>query len=315
MDSAQRVNSAPALYAAAVAILAYGVAFAATFNLGGDSPAGNVAMIVSLVSIVSATVAVAVGSKDFRPIWAIIAIGGTVIALDVSLAIGVAALNFPSNNSDNIGAGAITAAGIGFVILTAVAGLVGVGALATCRRYFANTNPYLVSMLVIVVNAIVVSISSAFSGLSPDVEFRISDRIYPVTVDGGVLYGLGDDIGNAVGFTAILFTLFPVAFIAGVTFISATALLRRHDNEGIARAVSVTAIGISVVATVIAVLAATISVVDSVGDANAHHASWGRDLDVASAIVAGIVALLGCAVVAGLAGVVAWWFQSLRGGR
>jgi hypothetical protein len=201
MDSAQRVNSAPALYAAAVAILAYGVAFAATFNLGGDSPAGNVAMIVSLVSIVSATVAVAVGSKDFRPIWAIIAIGGTVIALDVSLAIGVAALNFPSNNSDNIGAGAITAAGIGFVILTAVAGLVGVGALATCRRYFANTNPYLVSMLVIVVNAIVVSISSAFSGLSPDVEFRISDRIYPVTVDGGVLYGLGDDIGNSVGFT------------------------------------------------------------------------------------------------------------------
>ncbi len=116
MDSARRVNSAPALYAAAVAILAYGVAFAATFNLGvGDSPADDVAMIVALVSIVSASVAVAVSSKDFRPIWAIIAIGGTVIALDVSLAIGVAALNFPSNDSDNIGAGAITAAGVGFV--------------------------------------------------------------------------------------------------------------------------------------------------------------------------------------------------------
>ncbi len=316
MASAQRTNPAPALYAAAVAVLAYGVAMAAFFNIdGGTSPAQFVAMIVALVSVVSAAIGLAVVSEDSGPVLTIIAaIGGTIIALDVALDVSIVALNFPSNYSDNIDTGELIAAGVG-VVLTVIAGLALAGALATCRRYFTNTNPYFIVISVIVVNAIVVSVASAFSGLNPDADFGISDRgFYRVPVDGGVFFGLGGDIESAV-ITAIFSIAFPVAFVAGATFISATAAWRRLSSERIARAISVTTIGISVFAAVIAVLVATIGVVDGVAGAEANEARWGLDLDVVSAVVAGLVAFLGCSVVTGLAGVVACWYQALKGRR
>ena len=70
MDSERKVDPAPAVYAAAVAILAYGLVVS-TFDWIGSSPRGDsVALGSGLASVASAAVALAVISKDFRPILA-----------------------------------------------------------------------------------------------------------------------------------------------------------------------------------------------------------------------------------------------------
>ena len=272
-----------------------------------SSPSGGIALASALVSVISATVALAVASEDYRPVLAIIAIGGTVIALDVALAAGVSIV-FQSGYGEGILVRAFIIITIGFVVSTVVAGLAGVGAVTACRRCFTTIGPYHIVISVIVVNAIIVSAGSAFNGLLPDVQV-IGLRLI---VDRGVFQGIDEEIALAAGMTAILFTIFPVAFVAAVAFASATAARRWYSNDGMDRIVSVTAIGIAIIAAAISALAAAVYVAYVISDAHAHYAGRGRDLDVASAIVAGTIAILGCAVTAVLAGVVSWWYRTLR---
>lgn len=308
MDGTRGVNPALALYPVTVAVLAYGLVMSTQDWFGYSSPSWGVALGSALVSVASAAVALAVASADFRPTVAIIAIAGTVIALYVAVAAGVGIL-FPSEYRDGIPVRAFVIIVVGLFVSTVIAGVAAAGAVNTCRRCFANIGPYHIVISVIVVNTIIVSSGSAFNGLLPDVGvigLRIS------YVDRGVFYGLDEEIALAAGMTAILFTIFPVAFVSVATFASATAARRRYSNEEIDRTVSITAIGVSIIAAVVAALSAAIYVAYVISDAHAHHAGLGRDLDVASAIVAGIVAFLGCAIVAVLAGVIAWWYRALR---
>ena len=310
MPCSQRVNPAPALYAAIVAVLAYGIVMSTQDWWGYQSHSWSVALGSALVSVASATVVLSgwLPRDNFRSIVAIVAIAGTVIALDVAVAAGTAIL-FPSGYSDGIPVRAFVISAVGLVISTVIAGLVGVGAVNACRRCFANVNPYYIVISAIVVNAIVVSAGSSFNGLLPDQDFIGLRFTY---VDRGVFYGLGEEIAVAAGISAILMTLFPVTFISAAAFTIAIAVRRRYSNDRIDHIVSITAIGISIFAAVVAALAAVVYVVYVVVDANAYHADQGRDLDVASAIVAGLVAILGCAITAGLAGVIAWWYRALR---
>lgn len=309
MNGTQGVNPAPALYAAIVAVVAYGLVASNQNWLGSSAPGGGIALGSALVSVTSATVALAIVSKDFRPIVAVVAIAGTVIALDLAVAAGIGVVNFPSMNSDRIGVGSLVFYGVALAVLTIIAGLAGLGAVAVCRRCFANTGPYHIVISAIVVNAIVVSAGSAFNALLLDQEFIGLRLTY---VDRGVFYGLGEEIAVAAGISAISMTIFPVTFISAAAFTIAIAVQRRYSNDRIDRIGSVTAIGVSILAAVVATLAAVTYVVYVVADANAYHASQGRDLDVASAIVAGSVAILGCAITAVFAGVIAWWYRALR---
>ena len=309
VTSSQRVNPAPALYAAIVSVVAYGLVVS-TFDWIGSSPAGSgVALGSALVSVASAAVALAMVCRDFRPVVAIVAIAGTVIALDLAVAAGIGVVNFPSMTSDRIGVGSLAFLGVALALSTIIAGLAGLGAVAVCRQCFANTDPYHIVIYAFVVNAIVVSTGSAFNELLLDQEFIGLRLTY---VDRGVFYGLGEEIAVAAGISAISMTTFPVAFISAAAFTIAIAVRRRYSNDRIDRIVSVTAIGLSILAAAVATLAAVIYVVYVVADTNAYHASQGRDLDVDSAIVAGVVATLGCAITAGLAGIIAWWYRTLR---
>lgn len=320
MDSARRVNPAPAVYAAAVAVLACGVAGATLSNLSGESEGAIAfsAMLVSLVAVVSSSVALAVGYSDFRPLLAVVAIGGTVIALDAALAAGVNAINFPSNDSEYTTIGGLIFNAVFCALAVVVAGFVGVKALSACRRYFGNVNPYIIVLSTIAVNAAVVTFGAVSSGVHPDIDFEISfspPGMDVIPVDGGMFYGLGQDITSAAVFDAIFFTVVPVMFISAIGVIGTIALRRRYFNCKTYSGIVVAATGIAMITSIIAVLVTTVGVIGGIADAKVHHASWGRDLDAASAMVAGIVAFLGCAVVAGLGGVVGWWFESLRARR
>ena len=292
MASSRGVNPAPAIHAATVAVLAYGFVMSTQDWLGYSSPSWGVALGSALVSVASAAVALAVASGDFRPTVAIIAIAGTVIALDVAVAAGVGIL-FPSGYSDGIPVRALVIIAVGLVVSTVIAGVAGVGAVTACRRYFTNRNPYYIVMTAIVVNAIIVSAGASFNGFLP----------------GG---GIDEEIALAAGMTAILFTIFPVSFVSTITFASATAIRRWYSNDRLDRTVSITAIGISVMTAIVAALTAVVYVVGVVADVNAHYADWGTDLGVAPAVEAGIIAILGCAVTAGFVGVIAWWYRTLR---
>ena len=212
-------------------------------------------------------------------------------------------------DSERIGVGLLAFYGVALVVSTIIVVLAGLGAVTVCRRYFANTGPYHIVVSAIVVNAIVVSAGSAFNALLPDQEYIGLRLTY---VERGVFYGLGEEIAASAGFTAILFTIFPVTFVSAIAFAGATAIRRWYGDDRIDRIVSVTAIGVSILSAVVATLAAAIYVVHVVADANAYHARWGQDLDAASAIVAGVVALLGCTIIVGLAGVIAWRYRALR---
>ena len=292
MTSSQGVNPAPAIYAVTVAILAYGLVVS-TFDWIGSSPPGSgIALGSALVSVASAAVALAVASGDYRPIVAIIAIAGTVIALDVAVAAGIGIL-FPSGYSDGIPVRALAIIAVGLVVSTVIAGLAGVGAVTACRRCFANSNPYYIVASAIVVNAIIVSAGASFNGFLPG-------------------SGIDVEIAMAAGMTAILFTIFPVLLVSTITFASATAVRRWYSNDRIGRTVSITVIGISVMAAIVAALTAVVYIVGVVADVNAHYADWGIELGVAPAVKAGIIAILGCAVTAVFAGVIAWWYRALR---
>ena len=317
MDNERRVNPAPAVYAAAVAVLAYGVAVATLSNLGGEDEGAIAftAMSVGLLAVMSSSVALAVGYSGFRPLLAVVAIGGTVIALDATLAAGVNAINFPSNESEYITIGGLIFNVVFCALAVLVAGFVGVKALSACRRYFRNVNPYIIVLSTIAVNAMVVTFGAASSGVHPDIDFEISfspPRMDVIPVDGGVLYGLGQDITSAAVFDAIFFTIVPVMFISAIGAIGTIALRRRYFNCRTYGGIVVAATGMAVITSIIAVLVTAVGVIGGIADAKVHHASWGRDLDADSAVVAGIVAFSGCTVVAGLAGAVGWWFQSLR---
>ena len=311
MNSAQRVNPAPALYAAAVAVVAYGLVSSCFEWIGSSPPGSGIALGSALASVAAAAVALALFSRDFRPMLAIVAISGTIIALDVAIAAGAGVMNFPGSNSERIAIGHLIFFGVAFAVSAVIAGLAGLGAVAANRRCFTNTGPYYTVIWVVVINAVIVSAGSAFYGLLPDQEFKLGAGL--VYVDRSAFYGLGDDIGMVAGVTVILLTNFPVTCVSIATFASATAVLRRYSNDRINRIVSVTAIGISIIAAIVATLSAAIHVTYVVADANAYHASWGQGLDIASAVVAGVVATLGCIITAGIASVVAWRYRSLRG--
>ena len=309
MTSPQRTNPAPALYAAAVAVVTYGLVVSSFDWIGSSPPGSGVALGSALASVASAAVALAVFSRDFRPMLAMVAISGSIIALDVAVAAGVGVMNFPGSNSERTAVGHLIFFGVAFAASTVITGLAGFGAVGACRRCFTNTAPCYMVIWVFVINAVIVSAGSAFNGLLPDQEFIGLRLTY---VDRGVFYGLIEDVAMAAGITAIVLTIFPVLCVSIAIFTSATAVLRRYSNDRIDYIVSVTAIGISIIAAVVATLSAAIYVAYVVADANAYHAGWGRDLDVASAVVAGVVAILGCAITAGLAGVIAWWYRTLR---
>ena len=292
MTSPPKTNSAPALYAVTVAVLAYGLVMSTQDWFGYSSPSWGVALGSALVSVASAAVALAVASGDYRPIVAIIAIAGTVIALDVAVAAGFGIL-FPSGYSDGIPVRALAIIAVGLVVSAVIAGVTGVGAVTACRQCFTNSNPYYIVISAIVVNAIIVSAGASFNGFLP----------------GG---GIDEEIGLAAGMTAILFTIFPVSFVSTIAFASATAIRRWYSNDRLDRTVSITAIGISVMAAIVAALTAVVYIVGVVADVNAHYADWGTELGAAPAVEAGIIAILGCAVTAVFAGVIAWWYRALR---
>ena len=293
MTSPPKTNPAPALYAVTVAVLAYGLVMSTQDWFGYSSPSWGVALGSALMSVASAAVVLAVASGDYRPIVAIIAIAGTVIALDVAVAAGVGIL-FPSGYSDGIPIrDALVIIAVGLVVSAVIAGVAGVGALTVCRQCFTNSNSYYIVISAIVVNAIIVSAGASFNGFLP----------------GG---GIDEEIALAAGMTAILFTIFPVSFVSTIAFASATAIRRWYSNDRLDRTVSITAIGISVMAAIVAALTAVVYIVGVVADVNAHYADWGTDLGVAPAVKAGIIAILGCAVTAVFAGVIAWWYRALR---
>ena len=315
MSTSQRVNPAPALYAAAAAVVAHGISFGVLDFGVGDHWLGAT-MAVALLAVASASVAVAMDSEDYRPIVIIMAIAGTVVALDIALGAAVKVMPFlskvvyySSNEHQSIFWGSVFPV-IAFVVSTVIAGLAGIRAVTAYNRCFPNVNAYYVVMLVIVMNTIIVSAGSIFESLRPDVEVASLFRI--TYVDRGVFYRLDDDIAFASLGVAMLFTAFPVAFVSAITFASAAAIRRRYGNEEGARIVSVTAIGMTVIAAVVVAFISAIHVIYSVSDSNAYHAGHGQELDVESAIVAGVISILGCAITAVLAGVIAWWYRALR---
>lgn len=314
MNNARRVNPAPALYAAAVAVLAYGVTVGLTSSWGRELALTDIPKVTGLVAIVSASVALAIASSNFKSALSIVAIGCTVIAIDVAVATGVSAMNFPSITSDNSSIGTLTIYGVVSCVFIVIAGLTGTVGIALCREHFGNVRSYLILLSVIALNVIVLVFSSAIRGIHPDVDIEFTaGQIQSIPINNGMLFGVGYDISDAAlflcGTTAIL-TFISVIILTGII------ILKRRYNNATSNRIIISMTAITIIASIVTVLFAGVSIFIAIADFNAYHySSSGRDLDVASALVAGIVALLGCTVVTGLAGAVAWWFQSLRGRR
>lgn len=319
MDSAQRVNPAPAVYAAAVAVVVAGASFG-TLAVQGDE-AFTAVFFAALLAVVAATVAVAVLFDIKTDSGTVLgfssAIGGLIVALNVGLTFGVNAIHYlvvdiplyPWQNEATLWIWHVvywTAFAIGIV----VAGLASVGAVTAGRRLFGDVSLILIIAGAIAMNTVIVAVAAAFSGSAPDTEYSIT-LMRSAVVDNGPFYGVKDAIGEGTFIAgmpttvAVWFGFIAIFFVAGA--------VRRYDNENIDRIVSLTAIGVAIISAAVAVIIGVASAPAAIAGANDESIRWyGRGLETEPAIVAGMVSILGCAITSGMAGIVAWWYRALR---
>lgn len=319
MDSARRVNPAPAVYAAAVAVVVAGASFGTL--VGHVEEAFTAVFFAALLAVVAATAAVAtlfdIKTDSGTVLGFPSAIGGMVVALNVGLTFGANAIHrlvvdvplYPWQNEATLWIWDVvywTAFTIGIV----VAGLASVGAVTAGRRLLRDVSPIFIIAYAIAMNAVIVAVATAFSASWPDTEYSLT-LMRSVVVDNGPFYGVKDAIGDGAFVTGIPTTL-AVWFGFIVIFFIAGAV-RRYDNENIDRIVSLTAIGVAIIAAAVAVIIGVASAPAAVAGANDESIRWyGRNLEAEPAIVAGVISILGCAITAGMAGIVAWWYRALR---
>ena len=299
MTNAQRTNPAPAVYAAAVAIVSFGISWG-IIGWGGSTSdtAIIIVLVAAVVAVVSASVVVAVTSEGLGAIVVFAAIGSIVIALDVALEAGV--IIAISAVADNIRVGVFVAAGISFAVAAIVAGLAIVGVVAARRRLGRSFNPILVIVIVTVVNTVLIAGVAAFDASHPGRELS-------VIIDRSVYSGLHDYIWMGIVISVVCTVI--ILFLATVILIFGHSCRSWYRDAEAERIISVTAIGVAVIAAVVSMFITGLNIAIT----NAHYIDWyGQGLNIATAVAAGGVSIIGCAVTAGIAGIVAWWYRALR---
>ena len=301
MISEQRTNPAPAVYAAAVAILAFGVSWGMV-GWGGitDDTTITVVLATAIVAVVSAAIAVAVTSEGSGIVVAFAAIGGAVIALDVALIAGL--IIVISTVIAHIYTGVFIAVAYGvFGVSIIVAGFAYVGVIVVYRRLEQRFVHPLVSITaVIAVNAILISVTSALNASHPGSDLSL-------IVDRSIYSGIHDYIWMGV-IVSIIWVVVILILYTIVLFVVQNCR-RLLIDAGSEHMIVVTAIAIAIIATIVSVFFTVINTANT----NTRYIDWyGEGLDLDAAVATGGVSIAGCAITAAVAGVVAWWYEALR---
>ena len=295
MDSAQRVNPAPTLYAAAITL----IAFASTGGvmLWGDVTTGKIYVLVALSAIV-VPAAVAVANVRERLGAMVLSTALLGIAIFVNTAFFSLVGIYAASGSWILG--------IPFCIAFILFGGASlVGAIATCRRWFSNAIAITIIAAVVLTNALMVASRATWLASEPDqeVEFQMFDRV--ISLGGGVFYGLAGDLTAALGTTiSTIFIVWSFAMIVMFIAFPAAAWCR---SIGIDRSVSVAATVISIAGN-IALIAYIVFIYIGI----ISRTKWYEDVDIASAMVAAVVSIFGCMMAPALMGVTVWWYRALR---
>ena len=280
MTSTERMNPAPAVYAAAVAAVVFIISFFAGNAIGGGVQGGEwafpVTIILILVMGMSATIAVAMATEGVGPMAFFTAICIIVVALNVALFLCVGFIIEDSG----LPIPAIVLP-VFVVLAIIIAGLANFGAVAACRRWFPDARAIRVVVVAIFANVFVVGAISAASASQPDA--------------GDLFSGMGGDIWIGTGLASIFAG--EIWFVVTVVFLVAAALRNRCRNAGIDRIIFTVAVGGAVVLAIITI-AFTVSIT-GISIANSD-----RSFDIPAAIVAGVVSLLSGLAVTGAAALI-----------
>lgn len=278
MDSSRSVNPAPALYAAAIAVVAFGIVFTHSMEwVSLDLPDFNVpdvAWLTFFIGVAAASAAVAMSTDSFGTAVAFAAITATSIAFDVAwFFVGLAIY-------DGVFFGLIPNIfsiifGLIFVIIT---GIAYASTMTICRKWFSYTNP----------------VWAAVSGII--VAFLIITGV--VAIQSGMFQyvAISSHASASAGLVVIM-----AFFLGAIVFFVVVPCRKLCHAIGIDRVISIIAICVTIVATVVSVGVAVISLSDAID---------------AFGIIPAVAAMgwntVQCAIIVGLASVVVWWYRALR---
>ena len=283
MNNAQQVNPAPALYAAAIAMIALGFAGGGHLWIAGGF--SRAAFLVALcMTVAPAAIAVASVHERFGPVALSTALFGTVICSNGAMA----SLFFVHYLT-----GSWVIAVPLCIIFILLGGLSSVGVVASCRLWFSHSNSAFIIAIVALSNALVVAVWAARSASKRDIGSATTVDFYGLF--GEITYGLA--VGSSTAFGIYFFTV--IVLLVAIP----TATLWR--NTLINRKVFVVTTSVSVLGTFAVITYVAFDSVRLIIDRI-------EPVDVISAIVAAVISIFGCAMAAALMGVIVWWYRALR---